>query len=765
MMHTVIVRNRRITVVSGGAVADNYGADVVDLRLDSAFDGCEAVLILGCGDSAVRQIWAGDPLPVPGSLMVEGDIPVSVAGFRDGVRIVTAAGASIHVERAGCYDGSDPAPDDPDMLQQLVQAAGDARSAAGAATEAAQTATDAAKVAADSAASADAAVESATKAAQSATSAAKQASDAADRADKLSEDIPGYVTAAKQSATDADGSATAAEKSASSAAGSATQAADSAEAAQGSATAASTSATAAADSATTATDAASLATSKATQAANSAAQVADKYITSATATTLEPGSEATAQVTDQVLTLGIPRGDKGDKGDPGVGVPDGGEPGQLLSKTDGGTAWVDPPSGNVLVGTASGNVAHAEDAFAEKPREIRIKGKTRQNLCVNPSGTANGVTATPIDDGSLTLSGTINGATTIYSTNIYTLKPNAIYTVSVNKALSDSADISFAIIASGGILGNGSNVHFGYTGNLSSTFTVKEGASNIRLAVYCASTASGTTVSGTYRIMLNEGTELEPWCPPGVHGVEPEKLVVAGKNLIKPRGFESETTNGVTATRQADGGYKLDGTASDSAFIGVNYSASSSTFGQGFLPGVTVTASCDLPSGVNFTFGCREQFNGESIGGSLGTVTSTNGQVTATTQKNARVLFCYLVVISGTTLDNVTVYPQLELGSTATAYEPPMVTEVALPEMDALMDGDELTVAQDGSASVSRADGTTDQLGSIQTQQLPAPTFNVYPIGGYVPGETDAEYERDVNIAYEQLEAKISALNVAQATS
>lgn len=183
MTHTLIVRNRRIVVVSGGAVADNYGTDVVDLRLDPAFDGCEVVLFLGCGDSAVRQIWTGEPLPVPGSLMVEGDIPVSVAGFRDGVRIVTAAGASIHVERAGCYDGSDPAPDDPDMLQQLVQAAGDARSAANTATSAAQTAVDAAKVATDSAAAADAAAKRADGSAAKADTAAKGADEAAERAE------------------------------------------------------------------------------------------------------------------------------------------------------------------------------------------------------------------------------------------------------------------------------------------------------------------------------------------------------------------------------------------------------------------------------------------------------------------------------------------------------------------------------------------------------------------------------------------------------
>lgn len=59
----------------------------------------------------------------------------------------------------------------------------------------------------------------------------------------------------------------------------------------------------------------------------------------------------------------------------------------------------------------------------------------------------------------------------------------------------------------------------------------------------------------------------------------------------------------------------------------------------------------------------------------------------------------------------------------------------------------------------------TETLSPVTAPELPAPTFNVYPTGGYVPGETGVGYERDVNIAYAELEAKIAALNVAQATS
>lgn len=42
-----------------------------------------------------------------------------------------------------------------------------------------------------------------------------------------------------------------------------------------------------------------------------------------------------------------PKGDKGDPGPAGAGVPDGGTVGQLLGKTETGTAWMDPPQSGV----------------------------------------------------------------------------------------------------------------------------------------------------------------------------------------------------------------------------------------------------------------------------------------------------------------------------------------------------------------------------------------------------------------------------------
>lgn len=78
-----------------------------------------------------------------------------------------------------------------------------------------------------------------------------------------------------------------------------------------------------------------------------------------TVTTGEPGTDAivtnsgteSAAVLDFTIPRGEtgsvgprgPKGDTGETGPAGAGVPDGGTAGQLLGKTESGTAWIDPP--------------------------------------------------------------------------------------------------------------------------------------------------------------------------------------------------------------------------------------------------------------------------------------------------------------------------------------------------------------------------------------------------------------------------------------
>ena len=93
-------------------------------------------------------------------------------------------------------------------------------------------------------------------------------------------------------------------------------------------------------------------------------------VTVGTVTTGEPGTDAivTNSGTESAAVLNFtiprgetgavgavgprgPKGDTGETGPAGAGVPDGGTAGQLLGKTESGTAWIDPPKGSVADGS------------------------------------------------------------------------------------------------------------------------------------------------------------------------------------------------------------------------------------------------------------------------------------------------------------------------------------------------------------------------------------------------------------------------------
>lgn len=535
-----------------------------------------------------------------------------------------------------------------------------------------------------------------------------------------------------------------------------------------------TAGTAAANSAESAASSALAAKSSATAAQQSAASVADKYITSAEATTLEPGSQATASVADQVLTIGVPKGDKGDKGDtgdkgdPGVGVPEGGTPGQLLSKTEDSTAWVDPPStGNVLTGTATGYVAHAEDAYAAKPREVRIEGRTvMKNLWVNPSGTSNGITVTANEDGSITISGTSTANFYIYST-IYSLKPGSTYTLSIDKTVNvnisiqpyDNSDVFIINIAS-----------IGSNGASKNTGVFPSNAAYARLKIQCP---PGTAISGTYRIMLNEGSEPEPWCPHGLYSVQTGNLVTSGKNLLPKLTLSVPSSAGVTATIDDNNLITLNGTATNqSTFALLGKWPYTDVLGE-FVPGTYTLSVGSNAAGISFDImDLRERRSIFSVSARY------QSKFTKTLSEIVEYTYIRIQIDTDTTLNNVTLYPQLELGSTATAYEPPNVTTTLLPEVElrSLSDGtcDELVIKSDGTCEVERRtqlsgsevtalpEPTTEPQSPVTLPTLPAPTFNAWHDSD-IPSDTSVEYARDINIVIDNLAKQIAGTAVTVA--
>ena len=402
--------------------------------------------------------------------------------------------------------------------------------------------------------------------------------------------------------------------------------------------------------------------------------------------------------------------------------PSGGEPGQVLRLGEAAPEWssvlmegddLDAADKGLLVsagymgeyvraqnalnGTLGPDpLLSADDAYATKPRGLTVYGETRQNLWVNPSGTSNGITAKGNADGSFSLSGTAAAESSLPSDNFYTLKPSTSYTVSIDKA---PAPVSIRIEESTGTM------HY-LSASSPVTFVTD---ADIEYAKSVITFAVGATVSGTYRVMLNEGSEAEPWCPPGLSSVDELSVVTAGKNLLDGTGYFV-------------GGYAFGYPAAyhdpDSRTPAIfPYTTLRPYYGiQAFfyaVAGETYTFSqLNAPDGAVLKY--QQFWNGQdtvSANASGYTGCAADGEITGP------VTFEYsgLVVLMSCLNTNATgiTWPegfgiQVESGSTATAYEPPQVTTTPIDldghSLRSLPDGtcDELTVDATGVVTLTK---------------------------------------------------------------
>ena len=185
-----------------------------------------------------------------------------------------------------------------------------------------------------------------------------------------------------------------------------------------------------------------------------------------------------------------------------------------------------------LLKEADGGIVDCGDTAGMPLAGLTVYGQTRQNLWVNPTGTS-GISCTSNSDGSITVSGTGSGRS-VSSVSIYMLKPGVTYTASVDKLMPGM--VCFAVY-----FYNGESVvaffDFGKSTQPTNTFTVPSSFTHIRYICYAP---SGTTVSGTYRVMLNEGSEAQPWCPPGLNSVSAVEVATAGKNLMPTKEYKSQ---------------------------------------------------------------------------------------------------------------------------------------------------------------------------------------------------------------------------------
>ena len=549
---------------------------------------------------------------------------------------------------------------------------------------------------------------------------------AATRAETAATGAEGSAAAASQSAAGAQGSASAASTSATQARESATAATGAATSAQSAQTAAEAAKTAAEMAQSAAAGSAQDAQQSATAAASSAASVADKFIASAQATTLEPGSQATASVEEQVLTIGVPKGEKGDtptigigtvetlpagssatasatatdtgvninfgipKGDSGeVSAVQAAEGSDLSVSTDEGTVTIDDSAlrtriaelenqaANVVTGTVTDLVAHGEDAYAQKPREIRIKGKTWVNRWPVLSNTNGGITVSTDETGLITVTGTATGDSYVYAI-VNGVRAGASVTckLSISPPTDNTWTPYIEIVDDEGA--------YIKSGSLNGSTVIPFNAADIRCGVHVY---VGQAVNTSFRVMLVDGTEA-PDCftpPASIASVETGKLVTSGKNLLPEDPFSINNTYldcGVLPPGDYVLSFENDTAWWETAPNGNRiYTAPAYTTG---IPSILMG---------NTAIGQR----------AYGTFTNPHTQCVVFTD------FSDGIFVNQSDF-------MVELGSTATSYEPPTVTETPLPEVElrSLPNGtcDELVIKADGTCEIERETGTFTFNGS-----------------------------------------------------
>lgn len=316
-------------------------------------------------------------------------------------------------------------------------------------------------------------------------------------------------------------------------------------------------------------------------------------------------------------------------------------------------------------------------------KELVVYGNTRQNLWVNPNTSQNSISATSNADGSVKVSGTPTAQSNLHSATSFALKPGSTYYISCSPEPSGfSVGISQYV---GNAFKSIKSMPKG-----GGTVTIDSDVDSVTFVLYGFKV--GTSYSGTYRIMLNEGEEAEPWCPPGLNGVDELSIVTAGKNIASTE-FKDTVSSGITFNTEFDGSISMVGTATSTYPQCVKVMS---------LPSNTDMVASKTVTGVVGSGGyCYFLIYGVRGSEQKVIVSAKNAdEVAFNTGEYDYWIFTSVAEGNGVTF-NCKLYPQLELGSTATAYEPPVVITTPID-----LQGHVLNSLPDGTRDELRIDGT-----------------------------------------------------------
>lgn len=228
-----------------------------------------------------------------------------------------------------------------------------------------------------------------------------------------------------------------------------------------------------------------------------------------------------------------------------------------------------------------------------------------------------------------------------------------------------------------------------------------------------------------------------------------------GKNLIT-NNMQSVTKNGITMTRNTDGSFTFNGTATASIGFYISAANSSTQTVLPIKPG-TYTLSGGASGGTGTTFRLAVYIY---VNGTYTRAYSDFGSSrTFTISENENGYIPLINIYNGTTVSNLTFKPQLEIGDTATEYEPynGATYPVTFPTSAGTVYGGTLVVYADGSGTltVDRA-----EIASYAGETLPGEWISdrdVYSAGATPTTGAQVVYKVATPTTY-----ALSAVQVAQ---
>lgn len=141
--HIVHVDDRQVTIDQKFVVANNKNVDTVELVLDGEWNGMDQIVVsfTNSNGMSAKVDYVGTKILIPPSVLTDsGMLAVSVIGYRysGDKRTVTAkADCWLVVVESGSNDFDKPFPEQPDLLQKILQVQRQAEEAAKKANDAA----------------------------------------------------------------------------------------------------------------------------------------------------------------------------------------------------------------------------------------------------------------------------------------------------------------------------------------------------------------------------------------------------------------------------------------------------------------------------------------------------------------------------------------------------------------------------------------------------------------------------------------------------